>query len=134
MLGVRIHIESKCDVTDCAHKRYGVLRADTPPKFPFTHRHMQTRIYTTHISTSSSTQKLISRVQSFGRYMFDLSQYPVAESLFASDKFIQAAKDVCPEGAYTSARVCLHVCLYVGVRACAIGIVTRDMFEFDALT
>eukprot|EP01104_Vermistella_antarctica_P017475 TRINITY_DN6190_c0_g1_i1.p1 TRINITY_DN6190_c0_g1~~TRINITY_DN6190_c0_g1_i1.p1 ORF type:complete len:430 (-),score=101.56 TRINITY_DN6190_c0_g1_i1:45-1334(-) len=50
------------------------------------------------IGLKNGYNTLISRVQSFGRYMFDLSKYPVAESLFASDKFIQAAKDVCPEG------------------------------------
>jgi hypothetical protein len=39
---------------------------------------------------------LISRVQSFSRYMFNVSQYKLAQDLFASPHFIAAAKSVCP--------------------------------------
>jgi hypothetical protein len=43
-------------------------------------------------------EKIISRVQSFGAYHFDLSAYPVAEQLFQEDGFQNAAKRVCPSG------------------------------------
>ena len=39
---------------------------------------------------------LISRVQSFGRYMFDLTQYPEATRLFEDPKFHTLARRVCP--------------------------------------
>lgn len=39
---------------------------------------------------------LISRVQSFGRYMFNVTDYPVIEKLFASEAFQNASKSVCP--------------------------------------
>ena len=39
---------------------------------------------------------LISRVQSFGRYMFDLTQYPEAATLFDDPKFVKLARQVCP--------------------------------------
>lgn len=43
-----------------------------------------------------SYEKLIARALSFGRYMTDLSNYPVVENLFGSDGFQNAAKQVCP--------------------------------------
>lgn len=39
---------------------------------------------------------LVSRVQSFGAYLFDLDQYPQVQALFGSEKFQQAARAVCP--------------------------------------
>uniref|UniRef100_A0A914VPL2 Uncharacterized protein n=1 Tax=Plectus sambesii TaxID=2011161 RepID=A0A914VPL2_9BILA len=39
-----------------------------------------------------------SRLQSFGRYMFNLTEYPSVQQLFESDSFKSAAKSVCPEG------------------------------------
>lgn len=39
---------------------------------------------------------LVSRVQSFGRYMFDLAQYPEAAALFDDPRFIELARQVCP--------------------------------------
>jgi hypothetical protein len=40
---------------------------------------------------------MISRVSSFGRYMFEtVDQYPVVVKLFAQDKFQDAAKGICP--------------------------------------
>ena len=41
-------------------------------------------------------ESLVSRVQSFGRYMFDLSDYPVAARLFDNPRFVDLAKRVCP--------------------------------------
>ena len=41
--------------------------------------------------------KIISRVQSFGAYHFDLSAYPVVEQLFQENDFQNAAKRVCPQ-------------------------------------
>ena len=41
-------------------------------------------------------ESLVSRVQSFGRYMFDLSDYPVAERLFNDERFVGLAKRICP--------------------------------------
>lgn len=38
----------------------------------------------------------VSRLQSFGRYMFDVSAYPAVEALFASESFLSAARAVCP--------------------------------------
>ena len=38
-----------------------------------------------------------SRLQSFGRYMFDLSNYPFMEELFQRENFQKAAKVVCPD-------------------------------------
>jgi hypothetical protein len=32
-------------------------------------------------------ESMVNRVSSFGRYMFDLKQYPVADKLFQSEKF-----------------------------------------------
>jgi hypothetical protein len=43
-------------------------------------------------------ENMISRVSSFGRYMFNLTEYPVVESLFESDSFKAAAISVCPAG------------------------------------
>eukprot|EP00163_Fabomonas_tropica_P001901 TRINITY_DN11404_c0_g1_i1.p1 TRINITY_DN11404_c0_g1~~TRINITY_DN11404_c0_g1_i1.p1 ORF type:complete len:432 (+),score=114.06 TRINITY_DN11404_c0_g1_i1:149-1444(+) len=40
--------------------------------------------------------ELVSRVLSFGRYMFNLTDYPVAAKLFRDPKFIALAKEVCP--------------------------------------
>ena len=45
-----------------------------------------------------SYSRLLSRVQSFGRYMFDLDQYPVVQALFASESFKRSAQGVCPVG------------------------------------
>jgi hypothetical protein len=39
---------------------------------------------------------LTSRILSFGRYMFNLTEFPTVEKLFASDSFQEAAKRVCP--------------------------------------
>jgi len=41
-------------------------------------------------------QKLISRVQSFGAYHFNLDEYPEVKQLFSDPKFRRVAKDVCP--------------------------------------
>jgi len=41
-------------------------------------------------------EHMISRVSSFGRYMFNLTQYPVMEEIFASHKFQTVARSVCP--------------------------------------
>ena len=38
----------------------------------------------------------ISRLLSFGRYMFNISDYPEVEHLFKSKKFLSAARDICP--------------------------------------
>jgi hypothetical protein len=38
-----------------------------------------------------------SRLQSFGRYMFNVSQYAAIEQLFASESFQLSAKSVCPQ-------------------------------------
>ena len=40
--------------------------------------------------------QMVNRVSSFGRYMFDLTQYPIVEKLFNSEKFQKNAKSVCP--------------------------------------
>eukprot|EP01125_Pyxidicula_operculata_P016799 TRINITY_DN5818_c0_g1_i1.p1 TRINITY_DN5818_c0_g1~~TRINITY_DN5818_c0_g1_i1.p1 ORF type:complete len:427 (-),score=77.09 TRINITY_DN5818_c0_g1_i1:40-1320(-) len=40
--------------------------------------------------------QLVSRLLSFGRYMFDLEQYPVVRDLFNSDIFQESSKKVCP--------------------------------------
>ena len=40
---------------------------------------------------------LVSRVQSFGRYMFDLREYPEVAHLFAEQRFVTLARRVCPE-------------------------------------
>lgn len=41
--------------------------------------------------------KMISRLTSFGRYMFDkVNEYPTVKALFASEKFQEAAKTICP--------------------------------------
>lgn len=39
---------------------------------------------------------LATRVQSFGRYIFDIKRYPAMEKLFYSDEFVKAAKKICP--------------------------------------
>lgn len=39
----------------------------------------------------------VSRVQSFSRYMFNFSAYPVANHLFESPEFMEAATAVCPK-------------------------------------
>lgn len=44
-----------------------------------------------------SYETLVSRLLSFGRYMFDVSEYPVVEGLFASPRFQSAATTVCPK-------------------------------------
>lgn len=41
-------------------------------------------------------ESMISRVQSFGRYMFDLSQYPDVKALFDEPRFLNLARRVCP--------------------------------------
>eukprot|EP00013_Stygamoeba_regulata_P016410 CAMPEP_0177675650 /NCGR_PEP_ID=MMETSP0447-20121125/27322_1 /TAXON_ID=0 /ORGANISM="Stygamoeba regulata, Strain BSH-02190019" /LENGTH=434 /DNA_ID=CAMNT_0019184067 /DNA_START=33 /DNA_END=1337 /DNA_ORIENTATION=- len=50
------------------------------------------------IGLKESTSKLISRIQSFGRYMYNPEDYPVVKRLFQSGVFQQAAEDVCPPG------------------------------------
>ena len=40
---------------------------------------------------------MISRIQSFGRYNFDFSQYDVVQELFRDPKFVKMAQDVCPK-------------------------------------
>lgn len=40
---------------------------------------------------------LATRIQSFGQYIFNIQDYPVMmEKLFFSEKFIEAAKKICP--------------------------------------
>ena len=41
--------------------------------------------------------KIISRVQSFGAYHFDLDAYPVVSDLFKEQKFVDTALKVCPK-------------------------------------
>ncbi len=41
--------------------------------------------------------KLVSRVQSFGRYMFELDKYPLVQRLFDSESFTRVARAVCPD-------------------------------------
>uniref|UniRef100_A0A914D412 Uncharacterized protein n=1 Tax=Acrobeloides nanus TaxID=290746 RepID=A0A914D412_9BILA len=41
-------------------------------------------------------EMLASRMQSFGRYIFDIKDYPVMENLFYSEEFIRSAKKICP--------------------------------------
>jgi len=41
--------------------------------------------------------KIISRVQSFGAYMFNLNKYPVVSRLFQDQKFLNTALKVCPK-------------------------------------
>eukprot|EP00051_Salpingoeca_urceolata_P028395 m.486638 g.486638 ORF g.486638 m.486638 type:complete len:427 (+) comp24527_c0_seq1:33-1313(+) len=41
-------------------------------------------------------QQATTRLLSFGRYMFNPAEYPIAAELFASDKFQAAARSVCP--------------------------------------
>jgi hypothetical protein len=48
------------------------------------------------IGLKESYERLVSRVQSFGRYMYDLQEYPLVERLFESAEFLDAAKAVCP--------------------------------------
>eukprot|EP00929_Paragymnodinium_shiwhaense_P107722 TRINITY_DN74095_c0_g1_i1.p1 TRINITY_DN74095_c0_g1~~TRINITY_DN74095_c0_g1_i1.p1 ORF type:complete len:477 (-),score=79.67 TRINITY_DN74095_c0_g1_i1:364-1794(-) len=43
-------------------------------------------------------ERMVSRVSSFGRYMFDLSKYKPVEALFGSEAFQSAAVRVCPQG------------------------------------
>ena len=43
-----------------------------------------------------SYKTLISRIQSFGAYHFDLDRYPVVTRLFNEKSFLAAAKEVCP--------------------------------------
>ena len=40
---------------------------------------------------------LTSRILSFGRYIFDLEAQPVIKKLFESDRFLKAARGVCPD-------------------------------------
>ena len=39
----------------------------------------------------------VARVQSFGRYMFNVSNYPLVEDLFASPSFQNVAQSICPQ-------------------------------------
>lgn len=41
-------------------------------------------------------EHLISRVLSFGRYMFDFQQYDAVRELFADKTFLTLARNVCP--------------------------------------
>ena len=41
-------------------------------------------------------EKLVSRLLSFGMYVFDLDQVPAARDLFADPKFTALAKQICP--------------------------------------
>lgn len=43
-----------------------------------------------------SYEDVVSRVQSFGRYMFNMTQYKEIASLFTSESFLGPAKNVCP--------------------------------------
>lgn len=45
-----------------------------------------------------SYEKLVSRLLSFGVYLFDLKPYPVLEKLFESPGFLAGARAVCPPG------------------------------------
>lgn len=44
-----------------------------------------------------SYEDLSNRLQSFGRYIFNISEYPAVQSLFASDSFQKYAKSICPK-------------------------------------
>lgn len=41
-------------------------------------------------------QVAASRLLSFGRYIFNVSSYPIVEKLFASEKFLAGARSTCP--------------------------------------
>uniref|UniRef100_A0A914DUT2 Sulfite exporter TauE/SafE family protein n=1 Tax=Acrobeloides nanus TaxID=290746 RepID=A0A914DUT2_9BILA len=41
-------------------------------------------------------EMLATRMQSFGRYIFNISHHPVLEKLFESEAFIKSAKKICP--------------------------------------
>ena len=41
-------------------------------------------------------EKLVSRVQSFGRYLFNYTEYPLVKNLFDNPSFMTVAKSVCP--------------------------------------
>lgn len=43
-----------------------------------------------------SAQALTSRALSFGRYIFDLSEQPIVAQLFGSERFLVAARSICP--------------------------------------
>ena len=43
-------------------------------------------------------EELFGRVSTFGRYMYDLENYPYIANLFKSDKFQSSAKSICPAG------------------------------------
>ena len=49
-----------------------------------------------HAGLRESYDSLASRVQSFGRYMFNLSDYPAAAQLFNEPRFLALARNVCP--------------------------------------
>lgn len=44
-----------------------------------------------------SYASMISRVQSFGRYNFDFTQYPIVQELFKDPKFVDMARKICPK-------------------------------------
>ena len=41
-------------------------------------------------------ESLISRVQSFGRYVFSLDEYPEVAALFDAPRFVELARSICP--------------------------------------
>ena len=45
----------------------------------------------------SKFQVSFSRLLSFGRYMFDLEKHEAVKKLFESEKFMNAAKQICPK-------------------------------------
>jgi hypothetical protein len=57
------------------------------------------RHYALHGGTEGNKEDydtMVSRLQSFGRYMFNVSEYPVVQELFESRQFQDAARVVCP--------------------------------------
>ena len=51
--------------------------------------------------TKENFQDLVDRVSSFGRYTFfkDMDEYPMIKALFENEKFVSAAKKICPKEA-----------------------------------
>lgn len=50
-----------------------------------------------YVGLKERYEAAVSRLQSFGRYMFDPAEYPVAGALFSSPDFVGNARTVCPD-------------------------------------
>jgi hypothetical protein len=49
-----------------------------------------------HEGLKETYESLVSRILSFGVYLFDLSKYPVLAALFDSPNFVEGSRAVCP--------------------------------------